>query len=266
MLFKRVVPLFALTAGSLGFIACIAGAYPISLVKTRLDRTNESVFETIDKGLASAQDRVREVQQRVGESKIRTSEIGPKLRDWRASNAKERLALAVEIKSRVEKIVGRLQTADQLLQKSMDSIGVIRQALDWLVLIGVPADSISPETVLEKLTSTQDKLQEIESLITGVGEFTVKPAGESEDSRLSRVFELLGKTELAAGTIDTRLEESANRLSQMQADAQQLKARISNYILFTTIGGYLVFAWIAAGQAALCLFGWKHCSRSRFSA
>ncbi|HET6324074.1 MAG TPA: hypothetical protein VFG04_05195 [Planctomycetaceae bacterium] len=266
MLFRRVVPIFALAAGSFGFIACIAGAYPISLVKTRLDRTNERAFLTIDKGLASARDRVRAVQERVRESKIGTNEIGPKLRDWRASKANERLAAAVEIKSRIEKIIGRLHTADELLQKSMDSIGVIRQALDWLFLIGVPADSISPEKVLEKLASTQGKLQEIESLITGVGEFIVNPAGESEDSRLSRVFELLGNTELAAGTIDTRLEESANRLSQMQADAQQLRARISNYILFTTIGSYLVFAWIAAGQAALCLFGWKHCSRSRFSA
>jgi hypothetical protein len=196
MLFKRVVPLLALAAGSLGLVACIAGAYPISLVKTRLDRTNERVFVTIDKGLASAQDRVRAVQERVRESKIRTSEIGPKLRDWRASKANERLASAVEIKSRIEKILGRLQTADQLLQKSMDSIGVIRDAREWLVLIGVPADSISPDKVLEKLTSTQGKLREIERSINGVGEFTVNRVGESEDNRLSRVFELLSNTEL----------------------------------------------------------------------
>jgi hypothetical protein len=111
------------------------------------------------------------------------------IREWRARKAKERAASAVEIKSRVEKIVGRLQTADQLLQKSMDSIGVIRQALDWLVLIGVPADSISPETVLEKLASTQDKLREIERSINDVGEFTVNRRGESEENRLSRVFE-----------------------------------------------------------------------------
>ncbi len=191
---------------------------------------------------------------------------GSILREGVTSKAKERLASAVEIKSRVEKNVSRLQTADQLLQKSMDSIGVIRHAREWLVLIGVPADSISPEKVLEKLTSTQGKLREIERSVDGVGEFTVNRVGEAEDNRLSRVFEMLGNTELTAGAIDTRLEDSANRLSQMQADAQQLKASISTYILVTTIGGLLVFAWIAAGQAALCLFGWKNCSRSRFSA
>ena len=122
--------------------------------------------------------------------------------------------------------------------------------------------TISPDKVLEKLTSTQGKLRAIERSINGVGEFTVNRVGESEDNRLSRVFELLSNTELTAGAIDTRLEDTANRLSQMQADAQQLKASTNNYILVATIGGYLVFAWIAAGQAALCLFGWNNCSRS----
>ncbi len=83
MRFKRVVALLALVAGSLGLVACIAISYPISLVKTRLDRTKERVFVTIGKGLESAQDRVREAQERVRESKIGTSEIAPKLRDWR---------------------------------------------------------------------------------------------------------------------------------------------------------------------------------------
>ena len=266
MRFKRVVTPLALAAGSLGLVLCITVPYPISLVKTRLDRTNERVFVTIDKGLASAQDRVREVQERVRESKISTREIAPKLRDWRTSNAKERLTLAVEIKSRVERIVGRLQTADQLLQKSMESIGGIPHVLEWVALIGVPTDSISPEKVLEKLTSIQGKLREIEKSITGVGEFTVNRVGESAENRLSRDLDLIGNLELTAGTIDTRLEDTANRLSQMQADAQQLKARISHYILFTTVGGFLVLAWIAAGQAALGLFGWKNCSRRRSSA
>lgn len=190
---------------------------------------------------------------------VRNSEIG-------ASKAKERLASAVEIKSRVEIIVGRLQTADQLLQKSIDSIDVIRNAREWLVLIGVPADSISPDKVLEKLTSTQGKLREIERSINDVGEFTVNRVGQSENNRLSRVFELLGSTELTAAAIDTCLEDSANRLNQMQANARRLKASTSNYILVTTIGAYLILAWIAAGQAALSLFGWKSYSRRGSSA
>jgi len=86
---------------------------------------------------------------------------------------------------------------------------------------------------------------------------------ESEENRLSRVVNLLSHTELAIGAIDTRLEDSLTRLSQIQTDAQQLQARIGNYILLVTIGGYLVLAWIATGQAALCVCGWKSCRRSQ---
>jgi hypothetical protein len=46
---------------------------------------------------------------------------------------------------------------------------------------------------------------------------------------------------LTAGAIDSRLEDTANRLSQMQADARQLKIRISNYILVTAIWRRLGF-------------------------
>ena len=153
-----------------------------------------------------------------------------------------------------------------MLQKATEAIGGIQHVLEWVALIGVPTDSISPEKVLEKLTSTQGKLREIENSINGIGEFTVNRVGESDENRLSRVFQLLANTELTAGAIDARLEDRANRLSQMQADAQELKARISHSILFMTIGSYVVFAWIAVGQAALCLFGWKNYSRRRSSA
>ena len=76
-------------------------------------------------------------------------------------------------------------------------------------------------------------------------------------------LKLLANTELTASAIDTRLEDTANRLSQIHADAQRLKTRISHDMMVTTIGAYFVFAWIAVGQAALCLFGWKNWSRRR---
>ena len=266
MLFKRGVAPLALAVGFLGVVACMAGVYPVWLLGSRLDQTNERVFVTLDKGLASAEDRVRSVQKRVRESKRRTREIAQDLRDWSTSKAKERLVSAVEIERRAEKLAGHLQMADQWLETSTESIRGIQHVLELGALVGVPVDPISLEKVLEELTSIQGRLQETERSINGVREFTVNRVGESEENRLSRVLKLLGNTELTAGAIDTGLENSVTRLSQMHADAQQLKARISNYILLTTIGGYLVLAWIAAGQVALCLCGWKNCCRSRSSA
>jgi hypothetical protein len=266
MLFKRVVALLALAAGLLGVVACMAGVYAAWLVGSRLNQINERVFVTLDRGLAATQDRVRGVQKRVRESKIRTSEIAQNLRDWSAGKAKERLVSAVEIERRVEKLAGHLQTADQWLETSTESIRGIQHVLELGALLGAPLDPGSLEKVVEELTSLQGKLQETERSINGVREFTVSRVGESEENRLSRVLRLLGNTELMAVAIDTRLEGTVARLSRMQVDAQQLKARTSSYILLTAIVGYLVLVWIAAGQTALALYGWKNCCRSRSSA
>jgi chromosome segregation ATPase len=265
MLFKQVVALLALVAGFLGVVACLAGVYPVWLAGSRLDQTNERIFATLDRGLASAQDRVRGVQGRLRESRIRTNEIAQNIRDWSTSKAKERLVSALEIERRAERLAGGLRTTDQWLESLTESIRAIQQLLELEALVGAPVDPASLNNMLEQFTSIRGVLDEVERSINGVREFAVHRPGESEENRLSRVFKLLASMELTAGAIDTRLEDLANRLSQIQADARQLKARITKYILLTILGSYLVLAWIAAGQAALSLCGWKSCCRSRSS-
>jgi hypothetical protein len=261
MLFKRGAALLALSAGSLGIVACGAGGYLVWLAGCRLEQINTKVFVTVDKGLASVQDRVRGVQERVNESKIRTSEIAQNLRDWGAGKAKEKLVATFEIERRAEKLAGQLQLAGQWLETSTESIRGIQRVLELGALIGASADPASLEKVIEELTSIQGRIQEIERSINAVCEFASNQVGESEENRLSRVLKLLASTDIVSGAIDTRLEDSVIRLSRMQADAERLRARISNYITLMTIGGYVAHAWIAAGQAALCLAGWKHCFR-----
>jgi hypothetical protein len=265
MLFKRVRALLALAAGFLGVIACLAGAYLVWLAGSRLEQANERVFATLDKGLASAQVRVRGVQQRLRESKITTGEIAQSIRDWSASKATERLESALEIKRRADKLAGHLQTADQWLETLTESIGGMQQILELEALAGVPVDPLALQNVLEEFKSIQGRLNQLERSITDVREFGLHRTGESEEDRLSRVFRLLASMELTAGAIDTGLEGLINRLSQVQADARQLKARTDTYLLLTILGGYVVLAWIAAGQAALCRCGWRNWCRSRSS-
>jgi hypothetical protein len=259
MLLKRVGALLALLAGFVGVIACMAAFYPVRLIGSRLDQANERVFVMLDKGLASVQDRVRSVQERLRESKKRTGEITLNLRDWSAGKTKERLVLAADIERRTEKLAEHLQTTHQWLGALTESIRGTQHVLELGSLLGASLDPGSLENVLEELTSVQSKLQEIERSINGVREFTVNLGRESKGNRLSRVFGLLGSTELMTGAIDARLEGSISRLGQVQDEAQQLKAKIGHYILLMTIGSYLVLFWIAAGQAALGWCGWKNC-------
>jgi hypothetical protein len=265
MLFKRVMALLALAAGFLGVVACLAGAYLVWLAGSRLQQANDRVFATLDKGLASAQNRVRGVQERLRESKIKTGEIAQSIRDWSKGKATERLESALEINRRADKLAGHLQTADQWLETLTESIGGMQQILELEALVGAPVDPLSLQNVLEEFKSIQDRLNRLERSINDVREFAVHRAGESEENRLSRVFKLLASIDLTAGAIDTGLEGLVDLLSKVQADARQLKARTDLYLLLTILGGYVVLAWIAAGQVALCLCGWRNWCRSRRS-
>jgi chromosome segregation ATPase len=263
MFFNRVVGLLALAFGFLGVVACMAGAYAVWSLGSRLERANDKTFAMIDKGLESSKVRVGGVQMRVEESKISTTEIGQTLRDWGTRNAKERLVSQRDIEGRAERLAGHLQTADLWLETAAESIRSVQQLLELGNSIGAPLDPASLEEMLATLTSLRSTLQQTERTVDGIREFTANKEGDSEENRLSRVMKLLGRILVTTSEIDTRLEETVTRLSELQADARQLKDRISNYILLATLGGYLVLAWIAAGQAALCMCGWKNCCRSR---
>jgi hypothetical protein len=65
------------------------------------------------------------------------------------------------------------------------------------------------------------------------------------------------------GEIDARLGESANKLSEVQAKGLHLKSKTHTYIAIAEIGAVLLIAWMAAGQAVLCLHGWKVYGRNR---
>jgi chromosome segregation ATPase len=266
MLFKRVLGLLTLAFGFLGVVSCVAGVYAVWSLGSRLERANDKLFAMIDKGLAVSQDRIREVETRIKESKITTDEFGQRLRDWSTSRAKEGLVSRLEIESRAEKLVGRLQTAESWLETSTESIRSVQRVMELCNSIGVPMDPASLEEVLENITSLRSRLQQTERTVDGIRAITADKEGESEETRLSRVTTLLGRILVTIGDMDTRLEESVTRLSELQTDARQLKATTSAYILVATVGCYVLLAWIGAGQAALCRWGWTKCRPSRSAA
>jgi hypothetical protein len=143
MLLKRVVRLLSLTFGFLGVAACMAGVYAAWSLGSRLERINDRVFGMIDNGLASAQDRVRSVQDRVKESKITTTEIAQDLRDWGTRRVKEGLESRFEFESRTEKLAGLLQTADSWLETSAESIRRVQQVLELDKSIAAPVTLIT---------------------------------------------------------------------------------------------------------------------------
>ncbi len=260
MLVKRVAALLALVFGALGGLACVVGIFAVGLAGFWLEQANDKVFAALDKVLASAQDRVRGVLTRMEEAKITSTEIRLKLKNWTTVKAKERLLAQVDIEDKADKLVTVLQAAGTWVGRATESIQRLQDILVVGDLLGAAVDPESLKDLLEKLEETRSTLQQAERLAEGVRRFAVPDDGESEANRADRVLKRLARVLLTIGEMDTRLETAVTLLTALQEDARAVKNRTSNHIFLTTVGGYLLLAWIAAGQFALCLCGWSGCT------
>ena len=260
MLFKRAAALLALLFGSLGVVVCAAGIYGVWLFGARLHQANENVFATVDKGLASAEERIAAARNRAKESRITSGEIGDKLRNWSATETKERLASRLEIEARAEKLAGQLETVDLWLETSTESIRGVQRALELAHLAGAQVEPESLNDVLEKVVSLRKTLQQTARTVDVIREFTADKRGGPDENRLLRVTKVVARLLVTIGDLDTRLDEFLARLSKLRTDAQELKAKTSSYILLATIGCYFILGWIGSGQAALCRCGLRRCS------
>jgi hypothetical protein len=65
------------------------------------------------------------------------------------------------------------------------------------------------------------------------------------------------------GVIDSGLDKLEDRLSKTQDDLKGLGARTLRWILIATIVVASLTVWMAAGQAALCLLGWRGLRRTQ---
>ena len=261
MQFKRLVAVLALAAGLVGILVCIAGAFAVWSLGARLQRTSATFFAMIDNGLAAAEERARNVQERVKESKITSNEIDQRFRDWDTRKTKEALVSRLEIEARAEKLSSHLETADSWLEKFAESVRSVEQILELGNSIGATLDPATIQDAIINITSIRGTLQEAERKVDEIRKFAANKADESEEIRVSRVAKLVGRVLVTIGEVDTRLEDSVTRLSELQTRARQLKAQISAYILVATMACCLLLAWIAAGQAAMCQWGWSNRKR-----
>jgi chromosome segregation ATPase len=260
MLFRRVVGLLALAFGLVGVAACGAGAYGVWRVQSRLNRANDKVFDAVDRGLAAVQDRIPVAQERVRQSKITADEVGEALRGWATKKAQDRAVAKLEIDNRAEKLAGQLQAVDLRLDASTMAVRDVRQLLELGQGLGADVDPTSTDEVLALLASLQAPLHEAEQTVAEVRRFT-DPDRESPEERLIRVAKLLVRLLATFGEVESRLDKCMARLSELRAEARQLKERTSNRILVGAVACYALLAWGAAGQAALCRWGWSCCRR-----
>jgi hypothetical protein len=257
MLLKRVAGFLAMAFGALGLVASLAGIYGVWLLGSRLERANENVFAAVDKVLASAEVRIRRVQQRMQEARITSDEIEQKVRDASLKKVTEGLAERLEIEARADKLAGYIQTADSWLEASTDVIQGSRRLLELGKALGASANPDSLDDLLQKLEDARSSLRPIEQSVEAIRKLAARKQSEAEETRFSRIAKLAGRVLLTIADVDGRLDTAVSRLSEARSNAERMQARTSSVILLTTIACCFILAWIGAGQVALCVCGWK---------
>ena len=262
MLVRRGVGLLALALGLVGVIGCGAGAYGVWRVQSRLNRANDKVFDAVDRGLSSVQERIPIAQQRVRQAKLTTDEISEGLRGWATKKAQERVVEKLEIDRRAAQLAGHLQAVDLRLDASTMAVRDVRQLLELGRELGADVDPAATDDVLALLASLRGSLTEAEQTVAEVREFA-SPDRESPEERLIRIAKLLVRVLATFVEVDSQLNRCSARVSELRADAQQLKERTSNTILRVALVCYGLLAWMAAAQTALFRWGWILLRRGR---
>jgi hypothetical protein len=263
MYLNRVAAVVILTFGVVGVASCAPGAYGVWLVGSRLERANNRFFDAIDRGLGVVQDRLPVVRQRVRDSKVTTAEMTEVVQEWSAKETRDRILSRLEIERRAERISGHLRSVDLRLEATTETVHNVRQVLELAQNLGAGVDPASTDAVLEVIASLRSTVHEAEQSIDGVRQFATSSGGESAKDRLSRVAKLLARILLTLSEVDGWLDDQAARLSEVRADARQLKSTTNNYLVMGSFACYGLLLWSAAGQAALSGRGWNLYRRSR---
>lgn len=261
---KKCLPYLTFSLGGLGVIFCMAGLVGFWSVGSRLTRSTEKVFKRIDESMVAVQERVVEAQERVQASKITTRDLEQSLKNWTRKETRERLTSRFNVEGKTQQIVLGLRQADQWLEVSEASIQSIQQTLEWGSTLGVPVDIELVDPLLEILGSLQSQLKQSTETVDGIREHAAKiTQGESREERIKQAIQMTLRVLATLGEIDSRLEETADKLSELQSKVQHKKDEVHRWIVMTTIGTLLIITWMGVGQAFMCRHGWEGFHRSR---
>ena len=254
--YRRSFALVATVVGCLGVIASALGTYGVWFLGSRLGQANDRVFAAFDKGLMSAEEHLEEVQRRVEASKSAARRFADELRG-RATTAATQRAAELDIDGRVENLSGRIQVADAWLAAATGHVHSLQQLLGVREVVLAPGGTALIEDVLAGLAAVRAALQQAAQAVDVIRDVATRNRDESRANRVARVEVALDRVLASVGPIDVDLGRTTSRLSDARADAQLLAARVSRLISLATIGGYVLMLWIAVGQLALWLWGWR---------
>jgi hypothetical protein len=259
MRIRHFLARLAVVLGLLGVVGCVGGMVGGVWFGSRLSRGNDRAFRLVDTSLAAARDRVLKAQRRVSESKISADQVQDAIGNWTKGQVRQEVASRLQVEERAGKLALGLQQAGDWLETAAASVRGLQSTLDLGSSIGVPADGELLKPVLGKLADLAGQLRQAQETANDIRDRAAASSeGEPRDDRIGRAVQMAARVVATLGAIEPGLGEAAQRLSERQARMEQLRVRTHRYIVLGVIVMLLLLSWMAAGQVALCVYGWRN--------
>jgi hypothetical protein len=266
---RRILCLMALALGFVGVVVCVAGLPGVWVIGSRVQQVVDNAFAAIDDSLLRVDGRIAQTQESVEAAKVTTEGMEQTLRDWTKREAGERVRSRLELDEKAEQLSNRLRQVDDWLEFSESSIRLAQRALELVESIGVPAKSQAAGRLMGELASLRTQLTQTMDAVGRIAERTSELGDEKpRKERLDQVVQIAVKAVATLGSMESRLANARDRLSELRTWTQDLETRVHRWLLIGAIGVSLLIAWMAAGQYFLCRHGWKQLmgrGASRFS-
>lgn len=263
MLIKRLLAALAAIFGLVGVVGCVAAMPAVLSLGSRLSRANDRAFAMLDTSLATAKERVLDAQRRAAESRITTEDVRQAVQEWTRVESRQRIASHLQIESKAERAAATLRQAITCLETSAALLQGVQSAMDWGGSIGAPMDTARVEQMSAGVADLLGRSRQVAETADTIREYAAASLKEDpQEDRTALAVQLASRALAALVEIETRLGETADRLSDARARTGQIKSRAHNYIVAAEVVALSLLAWLAAGQAALCVYGWRNGRKS----
>jgi hypothetical protein len=251
---RRSLALAVALLGVVGTTACVVAMTAAIWGPLRLSRANDRAVAAVDGSLARAGDLVARARERI--RAVGGEDLADAIRDWGSRRVDQELVERLD--ARADRARERLEQSQAWIEASAASIRSIAVAFGAIDAMGGDEDGrvlSAASNLLDDLTTRVQAATEAIATIRQRAASLLEE--EARQERIEDLQRLAGVVRAAVGQIDGRLGETAERLGERRARLERLRLRTRRWIVTGAIAALLLLAWMAAGQAALCAYGWK---------
>jgi hypothetical protein len=196
---------------------------------------------------------VVQAQGRIQAAKISAEDVQKTIGNWTKQDVGQRVVAKLEAEQRTERLSTILQQADRLLDVAESSVGFVQQVLSVDAAMNASAARPRIDQLLSDIVELRSQLAQAVESVTRVRERVVKLSDDQPaDERTGQILQITLRVVATLGSIDSRLEKTADRASESQNGLHELKKKAYWWIRAATIAVMLLILLMAAGQVALC--------------